>query len=116
MAAHLGIDRATFDKKYTATHEGRPSLGEVKVENAYDCVFLERHEDGRKTCSIYEVRPTQCRTWPFWDSNLHSPRHWARAAKTCPGMTAGGTGEEAKGHFVPVDQIRITLKKNPYGL
>ena len=37
----------------------------------YDCVFLkEDPERGRKTCSIYPVRPLQCRTWPFWPENL----------------------------------------------
>ena len=116
IAGHLGIDRATFDERYTDTFEGRPSLGQVKVGRAYDCVFLGRHDDGRKTCSVYPVRPTQCRTWPFWDSNLHSPRHWARAAATCPGMKAGGAGEAATGRFIPVEEIRINLKKNPEGL
>jgi Fe-S-cluster containining protein len=116
IAAHLGIDRAAFDERYVTTVERRPSLAETKVGSAYDCVFLERHADGKKTCSIYEVRPTQCRTWPFWDSNLRSPRHWARAANTCPGMTAGGVGEDAQGTFVPVSQVRIQLAKNPSGL
>ena len=27
----------------------------------------------RKSCSIYGVRPLQCRTWPFWPENLASP-------------------------------------------
>src|SRR5262249_8584025 len=33
-----------------------------------DCVFY----DQQKGCTIYEVRPRQCRTWPFWESNLKS--------------------------------------------
>ncbi len=55
-----------------------------------DCVFLQA-EDGKRRCSIYSVRPLQCRTWPFWTSNLKTPRDWAEAADTCPGMNNGKT-------------------------
>src|SRR5262245_3953649 len=37
-----------------------------------DCVFYSRKEG----CTIYEVRPPQCRTWPFWESNVESPQAW----------------------------------------
>ena len=53
-----------------------------------DCVFLVNH-DGKRQCSIYEVRPLQCRTWPFWTSNLKSPVDWAFAGEVCPGMNNG---------------------------
>ena len=38
---------------------------------------------------IYPVRPTQCRTWPFWEDNLKSPQAWKNASERgrgCPGM------------------------------
>ena len=51
-----------------------------------DCTFL----DGRtRRCSIYPVRPAQCRTWPFWNSNLESPEMWKRGQNVCPGMGQG---------------------------
>ena len=53
-----------------------------------DCVFLKR-ADGRATCSIYSVRPVQCRTWPFWNENLRSEEAWTKAARNCPGMNHG---------------------------
>lgn len=53
-----------------------------------DCIFLKR-EGGKTMCSIYPVRPSQCRTWPFWEVNLRSPEAWAQEAKTCPGMNHG---------------------------
>ncbi|QKF82464.1 YkgJ family cysteine cluster protein [Halarcobacter ebronensis] len=41
------------------------SIKETKVaENNYACVFFDLE---RRACSIYEVRPVQCRTFPFWD-------------------------------------------------
>ena len=54
-----------------------------------DCVYLVS-KNGKRMCSIYPVRPLQCRTWPFWDVNLKSPRAWADAAdNVCPGMNNG---------------------------
>ena len=50
-----------------------------------DCIFLE----GGKRCRIYSVRPNQCRTWPFWASNLGSPNAWNEAAQGCPGINRG---------------------------
>lgn len=53
-----------------------------------DCTFL-KEINGKRICSIYSVRPLQCRTWPFWDSLLDTPETWAKAAKGCPGMNKG---------------------------
>jgi len=110
MAARVGVSVETFYKRYATKKVRRWTLEEViNSEGKYDCVFLERDEQGRGKCSIYEVRPTQCRTWPFWDSNLKSPKAWERAADTCPGMRAGG-------QFFPVEQVRVIAASNPKGL
>ncbi|MHC4695949.1 MAG: YkgJ family cysteine cluster protein [Planctomycetota bacterium] len=53
-----------------------------------DCIFLRR-ENGRFHCSIYAVRPLQCRTWPFWAGNLRSPQTWDQTKKVCPGVDSG---------------------------
>ena len=54
-----------------------------------DCIFLKR-ADGKATCSIYPVRPLQCRTWPFWPDNLRSAKSWQEVADSkCPGMNTG---------------------------
>ena len=37
------------------------------------CIFLG--EDG-KACSIYEARPIQCRTYPFWPKLIMTPEGW----------------------------------------
>ena len=33
-------------------------------ENNYACIFFDLE---KKCCSIYEARPSQCRTFPFWN-------------------------------------------------
>ena len=53
-----------------------------------DCMFL-RKIDGQKRCMIYSVRPSQCRTWPFWPRNLANPNVWNKAAAKCRGINSG---------------------------
>lgn len=67
-----------------------------------DCVFLHSTGNGQRVCSIYPVRPLQCRTWPFWSQNLRSPRDWADAAEKCPGMNNGKTY-----NFVAIEELRL---------
>jgi len=50
-----------------------------------DCVFYDRE----KGCTIYAIRPRQCRTWPFWESTLASPEDWEYTQKSCPGAGHG---------------------------
>ncbi|MSR54202.1 MAG: YkgJ family cysteine cluster protein [Gemmataceae bacterium] len=67
---------------YTRREAPRRSLKE-KANN--DCIFWDR-EGG---CTIYPVRPRQCRTWPFWESNTTTPEDWKRTAEECPGCNQG---------------------------
>lgn len=53
-----------------------------------DCIFL-RNIDGQKRCVIYPVRPSQCRSWPFWPGNLKSRNTWNKTAQKCPGINRG---------------------------
>ena len=53
-----------------------------------DCMFLQE-ANGPKKCMIYPVRPSQCRSWPFWPENLANPNAWNKAAQKCPGINRG---------------------------
>jgi len=50
-----------------------------------DCIFYDR----RKGCTVYPVRPPQCRTWPFWESNVATPEDWEHTCSVCPGSGQG---------------------------
>jgi Fe-S-cluster containining protein len=63
-----------------------------------DCVFYDR----QKGCTIYPVRPPQCRTWPFWESNVASPETWRRTCEVCPGS--------GQGELIPAEEITRRLK------
>lgn len=82
IARHLGMSEQAFRKKYVRRVGRRQSL--VEEPKSKDCIFL----DGKR-CRIYAVRPTQCRTWPFWSSNIASPADWSFAAQRCPGINRG---------------------------
>jgi len=87
IARDLGISQAEVSKKYVRRVGRRFSLIERDGNN--DCIFLVGDGQGGRQCRIYRVRPTQCRTWPFWKSNLRSPASWAAAGMRCPGINTG---------------------------
>src|SRR5262245_462487 len=67
IAQMLGLSESDFLERYTRVIGARRSLNETPSEFGFDCVFLRRETIGDRTfarCSIYESRPTQCRTWP----------------------------------------------------
>ena len=97
IAGHLGLPLDEFTRAYVKRVGTRYSLME---HVNYDCVFLKRDPaTGKAGCSIYQVRPTQCRTWPFWNQNLRSPEVWASTAEHCPGM-CDAEGEVFDAEFI----------------
>ena len=110
MATYVGLSLEEFLDRYAHKVGGRWTLNETQTEYGYDCVFLQRDDGQTSKCSIYPVRPQQCRTWPFWPENLRSRRAWRAAAQRCPGMEAGIGGS---GEFYSVDQIRIIRDSTP---
>ena len=84
MAESLSHTVEDFEKLYVRKIGIRKSLKELP--GSYDCVFL--HEETRK-CELYDARPRQCKTWPFWGSNLKTPEDWERTCEQCPGSGQG---------------------------
>ena len=83
MAERLELGVEEFKDQYTRKIGARRSLKEF---GNGDCVFFDNHSRG---CEVYDLRPRQCRTWPFWDSNLKSPKAWQQTCKECPGSGTG---------------------------
>ena len=105
LAEFLRLTPREVVEKYCRRENGQYGLKEYRNNRVeYDCVFLTEEKVTRTTgatggdekvvltrrgCSIYPVRPLQCRTWPFWDGNLASKAAWDRAARRCHGMNHG---------------------------
>lgn len=87
IAKHLDEPESQVRRKYVRKILNRFSLVE-RADNK-DCIFLTTAADGGRKCRIYPVRPTQCRTWPFWADNLKSPDDWAMAGLRCAGINRG---------------------------
>lgn len=100
LAEHLGISRQQFAAQFVRPfppdaldEDGRPYPGSDSPGNPllsltetadHSCIFFA---DGR--CTVYPVRPSQCRTFPFWMKNLRNEAAWQRVARSCPGIGRG---------------------------
>lgn len=94
MAKHLGLNTREFTKTYCDRVDGYFRLKEDPARPA--CMFLKN-----KRCGIYEARPTQCRTWPFWPEVMNA-KVWAKeVAAFCPGV--------GKGPVRPLSEIQASL-------
>jgi hypothetical protein len=87
VAEFLHLSEEQMRRRYVRKVGRRQSLVEQAGTN--DCIFLTPAADGSRSCRIYPVRPMQCRTWPFWPSNLRDPESWAEAGVRCPGINRG---------------------------
>ena len=101
LAEHLGTTVEAVKQKYLKRYGLRFSIKEDKKTK--DCIFLTAEKGGCRGCAVYSVRPNQCRTWPFWDSNLSSPDAWNIAAMRCPGIN--------RGRFYSFEEIEVIRKQ-----
>jgi len=95
IAAHRGEPTEIARSLYTRwTLRGRT----LREKTNGDCIFY----DGAEGCTVYPARPTQCRTWPFWESNVATPEDWQRTRRLCPGA--------GRGQLIPVEEITLRVK------
>ena len=80
IAAHLQMPAAAFT--HTCLYPYKSAYS-IKEDDTGRCLFF----DGG--CTIYAVRPGQCRTFPFWFSNLRSQSRWRWISRQCPGIGRG---------------------------
>jgi len=84
VSAHLKILPEEFIKKYCELVDlGIVKRVSIKEKDNFDCFFWD------KGCTIYEARPVQCRTYPFWPQIMESKENWDREALECPGIGQG---------------------------
>lgn len=95
LAAAMEMDEETFCDRFVRRVGAKLSLMEYSDG---DCILLD--PETRK-CLAYAGRPIQCRTWPFWKSNLANEAAWEGTCEVCPGAGKGklyslGQIEQAK--------------------
>ena len=97
IAEHL--DKPIGEIRLLHTRPVRGLVSLTEFANG-DCTFFDPQS---RRCRVYEARPNQCRTWPFWQSNVESPEAWARTQEVCPGA--------GQGDFIPLEEVlsRVSL-------
>lgn len=82
ISCEINIAVDNFISLYCTKIDYRFSLKEKPFEAGWACVFFdEKH----RHCSIYSVRPQQCRTFPFWERFKKYPHE---VVQECPGIIA----------------------------
>jgi len=97
MAGSMEMTIDSFEHQFIRQVGRKKSLKEYPDG---DCILLDPET---RQCTVYESRPIQCRTWPFWDSTLATKRDWKETCKVCPGS---GTGK-----LISFEEIEIQRKK-----
>ncbi|TWT80074.1 Flagellin N-methylase [Planctomycetes bacterium CA13] len=97
MAEEMEMEIDAFEHQFVRQVGREKSLKEYPDG---DCILLG--PESRK-CTVYESRPIQCRTWPFWDSTVKKRGDWKQACEVCPGA---GTGK-----LYTFDEIELQRKR-----
>ncbi|MDB2562679.1 YkgJ family cysteine cluster protein [Sulfurimonas sp.] len=80
IAKLLKLEVKDFVKEYLFKKMYKFSIKERKNGNSYECIF---YDTPTNACTIYDARPTQCKTFPFWD---HYKTRVEELKLECPGI------------------------------
>lgn len=64
LAEFFGLSRDEFKKLFLYKEAGKFSIKEKPYNGGFACVFFD---EKNKNCGVYDFRPSQCRSFPFWD-------------------------------------------------
>jgi len=79
MARHCEISVQEFIDLYTRIIDGQLCL--LDAPRTDECIFLRD-----KQCTVYQARPIQCRTFPWWLHTIKNEEAWQAAAHDCEGI------------------------------
>ena len=81
LAKYLKISQNEVREKYLYKASYKYSIKEIQLSsNNYACCFFDLE---KRQCSVYDVRPNQCRTFPFWD---YFKENEEEVYKECPAI------------------------------
>ena len=83
LAAAVGLSVAETRRRYTFRDEN--GWTELDFREGR-CVMLDAKTN---LCTVYESRPTQCRTFPFWPEMIRRGKWTAEARRICEGVGNG---------------------------
>ena len=98
LSKFLNLSIEDFKLQYCLTTDGFIHLIDNNNLNG-KCIFLKN-----KKCTVYKSRPSQCRTWPFWNENMNAKVWDNDISINCPGI--------GKGKKIKLDIINKFLKED----
>ena len=103
LAAALGMGVREARERYTFRDEN--GWTELDFESGR-CVLLDPET---QLCTVYESRPTQCRTFPFWPELMRRNAWTAEAKRICEGV--------GQGDVIPAEVVaeRVATQKRADG-
>lgn len=80
MAKIMNLDLQAFAGEYVKAAYGKLSLQERLRDGEYHCALFDPFTS---RCLVYQARPEQCRTFPFWEGYRVNYR---KLLAMCPGV------------------------------
>ncbi len=95
IAAHLGLTEPEFTERYCAPEDDEG----LRLSNPGEttCHFLETNG-----CRIHDVKPLQCRAFPFWPETVSTRKAWKGLRGYCPGVGVG--------QILPIHMVRAAAQ------
>ena len=97
LAQYLGIEITECIHRYVDRVSGRWALKENSQKG--QCIFL----NDQNQCKVYEGRPHQCRSFPWWPTVLETAERWLDTARTCEGIN------HSEAPLIPLSTIQTQL-------
>lgn len=98
IASSLNLTIKNFTAQYLYPFKDSYS---IKEDNEGRCLFFD------EGCTIYTIRPLQCRTFPFWFSNMRSEQSWQEMKRQCRGIGYGR-------RFTKIEILEMVEKSIPF--
>merc|ERR1712157_680092 len=95
-------NKEEFNDKYISNYVNKNSGAVLKSKiNSASCIFLNEETN---ECDIYNVRPLQCRTYPFWPRVMSSCNDWNNEVRL-PGRSSNlDDDDEDNNNYWSVDK------------
>ena len=81
MAELMNMKLDDFANDYIKAAYGRLSIQERLRDGEYHCALFD---PSTNHCLVYEVRPEQCRTFPYWEQYRSN---YKKILELCPGIS-----------------------------
>ena len=104
IAKYLKMSQKAFQQKYLRKGYRETLVNFVELpDSSYACPFLDA---AANRCTIYEVVPHQCQSWPFWAGAFESKEVWdSLTAISCEGVN------HPEGRLISAEEITMKIKQ-----